>query len=158
MKDEKKELIVFKKESIFSKITNFIKSLFTKKELQMNSISENVTSSISNNVEEEKRSKTLEEKLEAVDKVPGLDETERLKRKIRILDAEDKKRKKQIMENIEVIKMSNTEYYKDIYDKVNSGVISIGDLTMEDFSKITKMQRIEYDLITNKLKDAMDNF
>ena len=61
------------------------------------------------------------------------------------------------MEQIEVKRLTDVDYYKDIYNKVNEGIIGVEDLTSDEFSKILKMQKLEYEVITKKLKDAMDN-
>ena len=104
-----------------------------------------------------KAPKTLDEKIAAVDLVPDISDEERLKRKLRIYEAHDRKVREQRMEQIEVKRLTDVDYYKDIYNKVNEGIIGVEDLTSDEFSKILKMQKLEYEVITKKLKDAMDN-
>ena len=164
-KDNKNELIVIKKQSIFSKIANFIKNIFGKKE---NLVDEVISQENIEKIELEKVSdleekvnkapKTLDEKIAAVDLVPDISDEERLKRKLRIYEAHDRKVREQRMEQIEVKRLTDVDYYKDIYNKVNEGIIGVEDLTSDEFSKILKMQKLEYEVITKKLKDAMDKF
>ena len=163
-KDNKNELIVIKKQSIFSKIANFIKNIFGKKE---NLVDEVISQENAEKIELEKvpdleekvnkAPKTLDEKIAAVDLVPDISDEERLKRKLRIYEAHDRKVREQRMEQIEVKRLTDVDYYKDIYNKVNEGIIGVEDLTSDEFSKILKMQKLEYEVITKKLKDAMDN-
>lgn len=87
----------------------------------------------------------------------GFIDEERLKRKLRIYEAHERKVREQRMEQIEVKRLTDVDYYKDIYNKVNEGIIGVEDLTSDEFSKILKMQKLEYEVITKKLKDAMDN-
>lgn len=51
---------------------------------------------------------------------------------------------------------NDTEYYKRIYNGMNSGNFSVTDLTPDEFLKVMQMQKIEYEVVTKKLKDAMD--
>ena len=147
------------KGTILSKIINFIKGIFNKNELLPEG---NLVKDIEF-VEPEKKSlkeimknQTIEERLEYIDTL-DIDETEKTKRKIRILEADRRRHFEKIEENFEVKRITDADYYKDIYAKVNNGEIDVTDLTTDDFSKIIKMQRLEYELISKKLKDAMDN-
>lgn len=52
---------------------------------------------------------------------------------------------------------NDTAYYKMIYNGMNNGNFSVTDLTPDEFLKVMQMQRIEYEVVTKKLKDAIDN-
>ena len=169
-KNKKVKLFVDQHEDYYnSPITSwkrkiFIKNIFGKKE---NLVDEVISQENVEKIELEKVPdleekvnkvpKTLDEKIAAVDLVPDISDEERLKRKLRIYEAHDRKVREQRMEQIEVKRLTDVDYYKDIYNKVNEGIIGVEDLTSDEFSKILKMQKLEYEVITKKLKDAMDN-
>lgn len=129
--EKKNQLIVIQKESIFKKIINFVNRIF-KFNKKNNVILEE--KNIKNNIQ-----LTIEKKDEF--KVE--------------LKEEIKKEDMQTRNDSQIL--NDTEYYKKIYNSMNNGELSITDLTPDEFLKVMQMQKIEYELITEKLKNSMDD-
>ena len=125
------------KETILSKIINFIKGIFNKNELLPEG---NLVKDIEfvepekNSLKEIMKNQTIEERLEYIDTL-DIDETEKTKRKIRILEADRRRHFEKIEENFEVKRITDADYYKDNYAKVNNGEVDVTELTNDDFLK-----------------------
>lgn len=128
MKNKNKNELIVSKETVFTKIVKFIRNFFFKKDKL-------------DSDEELKNFKKTEEK-------------DLKKEDISVI----KQAKQEELEKPRVKVLNDTDYYKMVYNGMNDGTFSVEDLTPDEFLSVMKMQKIEYEIITKKLKDEMDNF
>lgn len=126
MENENKKELIIPKETVYTKIVNFIKNIFIKKDKQ-------------------------EEKNESSQEFETI-------RKIEEDISVKKQTKQEELVNPKVKVQSDTDYYKMIYKGMNEGKLFVEDLTPDEFLNVMKMQKLEYEIVTKKLKDSMDNF
>lgn len=128
MKNKNKNELIVSKETVFTKIVKFIRNFFFKKD------------KIDSDEELKNFRKTEEKDLKKED--------------ISVI----KQPKQEELEKPRVKVLNDTDYYKMVYKGMNDGTFSVEDLTPDEFLSVMKMQKLEYEVITKKLKDEMDNF
>lgn len=133
--------LVVPRKTFIDKIKDFFGSIIKifKPEITINDIKENIKDEIESPLQVEINKEDVEIIEQVEEKV-------------------DKQLEEQIVEKESKKEIIDNSYYKTLYNNMNSGKITIDDLSPSEFITIMKMQKIEHEFTLKKLEQAMNDY